>query len=266
MSSQVIYRMHGFNKSEAEANCKRTVILKNNSEYRLNNHHIIESVFIDAEFKQMRFTLHPGFEAVNHMKEIEDELEKICFNIIAYSEVQTNQPYCIIEMVTNAEGTKIDISERFKMTDSLIMHEPVDALDFYKLVVDKNTPIGANKTKYKELFYILHSPHRVIQFMGLYDILEDLICSHDERSKQKRVHDFFGKNYERYPYIQFYKYNANSRKSEDMFTHLRNNIAHSKDAGIEEFLKTSNTISNKEITQLLQVINDIISGEVEIHP
>ena len=264
MSSQVIYTMHGFNRLLRESDCKRKVTLINNFEYHFENHGIIESVFIDEQFKQMKFTLLPGLEAMDYMKEIEDELEKICFNIIAYSEVPTSQPFCCIEMITNAEGTQIDIRENLKLTDSIEICTEVDASDFYKLVMDKNTPLSNNKAKYKELFYILHSPHRVIQFIALYDTLENMICSHGERLKQKRVHDFFGKYKERYSYIRFHKCNDNPKKSEDTFTHLRNNIAHSKDAGIEEFIKTSNAISNNEIVQILQVINDIISGEVKV--
>ena len=159
-------------------------------EYHFENHGIIESVFIDEQFKQMKFTLLPGLEAVDYMKEIEYELEKICFNIIAYSGVSTSQPVCCIEMVTNVEGTQIDIRENIKLIDSLKICTEVDTSDFYKLVMDKNTPLSNNKVKYKELFYMLHSPHRVIQFIALYDTLENMICSPGERMKQKSIRHF----------------------------------------------------------------------------
>jgi hypothetical protein len=83
-------------------------------------------------------------------------------------------------------------------------------------------------------------------------------------NKQKQVHDFFGKNKSKYPYIQFFPCNNDPSKNEDTFTHLRNNIAHSKSAGIHKFYETSQSITHMEIASILQVINDIISGETNV--
>lgn len=265
MGSQVIYAMHGFNVISMKSSCQHIVKLKNNFEYRFQKHNILESVFIDNEFKRITFTLLPGKEAKDYMDQISDELEKICFNIITYTEVPTSQPVCTLEMITDEMGTKIEIRDGIQLRDSIKICVEMETVDFYESIMDRNTPLSNNKAKYKELFYILHNPHKVIQFIALYDVLLNLICSPDERNKQKRVRDFFGKNKQRYPFIQFHKCNDNSEKSEDTFSHLRNNIAHSKAAGIDDFLKTSNAITDIEASNILSVINDIISGEVQVY-
>lgn len=264
MSSQVIYAMHGFNVPKVDSSYQRIVKLKNNFEYHFKNHSFLESFSIDEDFKKIKFTLLPGKEAKDYMNQIGDELEKICFNIIAYSEVPTHQPLCTLELITNEMETEIEIRDSIQLRECIKICDEMEAVDLYESIMDRNTPLSSNKAKYKELFYILHNPHEVIQFIALYDVLMNLICSSNERNKQKRVRDFFGKNRERYPFIQFHKCNDNSEKSEDTFTHLRNNIAHSKEAGINDFLETSNSITNKHVSDILRVINDIISGEVKV--
>lgn len=126
------------------------------------------------------------------------------------------------------------------------------------------TPICEKKAEYKELFYILHNPHRAIQFIALYDILQGKICNDDERMRQETVTNFFGKNKTRYPFVKFVPRSDRPDKNEDTFTHIRNSIAHSKQAGIDEFLRTTEFISDEMISHLLSVISDNISGKVSV--
>ena len=264
MSSQIRYKMQGFNVSQENVSSSRSLRLKNNSPYYYKNHNIFESVFIDSNFSTITFTMLPNLEAKDYLNEISDELEKICFNIIAYSEVSTLQPFCSVEMITNVQGKKIEMKDTFSLRDRLKIHVEIESSSFYESVMNKNTPVSDYKAIYKELFLILHNPHEVIQFIALYDILLNLICSPNKGNKQKQVHDFFGKNKSKYPYIQFFPCNNDPSKNEDTFTHLRNNIAHSKSAGIHKFYETSQSITHMEIASILQVINDIISGETNV--
>ena len=78
MSSQIKYKMHGFNISKRGSSSSSFITLKNNSEYYYENHDILESVFIDDKFSTLTFTLLPGKEAKDYLDEISDELEKIC--------------------------------------------------------------------------------------------------------------------------------------------------------------------------------------------
>lgn len=264
MGSQAIYTMHGFNVSLTDTSCKRKVSLKNNYEYVYKDHEFLETVYIDDDFKRITFKMHSGKEAKHYINKISDELERICFNIIAYSDVETYQPICYLEMITNEDGTNVEINDRISLRDNIRLDINMETSDFYDLIMNKNTPLSDNKAVYKEIFYILHNPHTVIQFIALYDVLLDLICPMNKKNKQKYVSNFFGKNKKRYSFITFYESNENPEKKEDTFTHLRNNIAHSKLAGIEAFSNTANSITNRHIACMLQVINDIVSGEVEV--
>ena len=76
--------------------------------------------------------------------------------------------------------------------------------------------------------------------------------------------NFFGKNRTRYPFAKLVPRNGNPDKNEDTFTHIRNSIAHSNQAGIDEYLNTTEFISDEIISQLLTVISDIISGKVSV--
>ena len=264
MNSKVTYLMEGFNIKEP-GYCRK-MLLKNNKEYIYKNHSFLKSVSIDDEFKHITFTLLPDKNVKEFLNEIGNELERICFNIIAYSDVSTCNPVCFCEKIIDKNGNeeKIELHDQLKIRDSVSITATCDATDFFEEIMSQNTPISEHKAQYKELFFILHNPHRVIQFIALYDVLLGLICSSDERNKQQRVHDFFGKNKERYPYIDFKNCNNNPNKKEDMFTHLRNIIAHSQNAGIEEFSRVAASITPQYISLILRVINDILSGVVTV--
>lgn len=77
MSSQIRYKMHGFNVSPRRSSSSSFVTLKNNSKYYYENHEILESVFIDDKISTLTFTLLPGKEAKDYLNELSDELEKI---------------------------------------------------------------------------------------------------------------------------------------------------------------------------------------------
>ena len=264
MNSKVTYKMHGFNTSSTNSGFKHIVRLNNNSEYNYQNHSFLQSVFIDDEFKRITFTLLPDKNAKDFQDEIEDELEKICFNIITYSDISTSVPFCELETITDEVGETMDIHDKIQFYDCISSCRcAIETSDFYELIMSKNTPLSDNKAKYKELFYVLHNPHKTIQFIALYDILLNLICSPNESNRQKRVRDFFGKNRNKYPFIKFHK-REDSEKTEDTFTYIRNLIAHSQEIGIDAFLKISDSIRDKDISNILSVINDIISGEVQV--
>ncbi len=137
--------------------------------------------------------------------------------------------------------------------------------DLAKTIMEVETPISDKKAEYKELFFILHNPHKAIQFIALYDILQGKICEGRKTMRQRDVTEFFRKNKEecpgKYPFVNFVSRNDRPNEKEDTFTHIRNSIAHSKQAGIDKFLKTTEAISDEIVSQLLKVISDIISNE-----
>ncbi len=144
------------------------------------------------------------------------------------------------------------------MRDECYLFKTISAKTIYDKGLSCRTNFEEYEALYKELFYILHSPHKVIQFMGLYDIMAELICS---PISQKRVHDYFGRNKNKYPFITFEPSRKDTNKKEDSLTYLRNAIAHSRQAGISEYLEISDTISDEHIKCLLIVINDLLCDE-----
>lgn len=264
MGSKVIYRMEGFNKQISHTTCRHSISIDNNIIWKYNNHDFLETVIIAKELNRMEFVLLPQREALDYMGEISDELERICFNLIAYTEIPTVQPVCVIEQVFSANGNQAILHDKINVRDEIMIRYSISAEELGEKIMQIPTPIKEYKTEYKEIFYILHNPHRVIQYMALYDMLQDKICNAETRKRQETVRNFFGKNKKRYPFVSFVERNDDSNKTEDCFSHLRNNIAHSKEAGIEQFMKTAEGISDRDISNLLVVLNDIIAGNVSV--
>lgn len=260
MSGKIVYNMHGFNVISSNENIKRKCNITNNSGYIYPNHKFLSGFYINDTFTEITLEMKEGLEGKDYLGEISNELEKICFNIIAYSDVPTYQPICELKMMTNASGQEIQLHDKLILREELRISTSQEAGDFYNSIMSHNTEINdKTKAKYKELFYILHNPHRVMQYVGLYDILMALVSS-----EQKYVHQFLAKNRDKYEFIEFVPSNKNDKKNEDILTHIRNNIAHSREAGIDNFMKTSEMISEREISFLLRLINDILSGNVEV--
>lgn len=260
----MLYKMYGFNKDYLRGSCKKKIIIDSNIMWKYPNHPFLQEVIIAKELTYMEFILIEGKEAKDYLSEISDELERICFNIIVYTEIPTLQPFCERAQIINADGTVMMLDDRLNIHDELTICNNYCADNLANTIMTIETPISAKKAEYKELFFILHNPHRAIQFIALYDILQGKICDAGERQRQEKVTNFFGKNRLRYPFVTFVPRNDNPDKNEDMFTHLRNNIAHSKQAGIKEFLETTEHISDEVVSYLLAVVSDIISGNVSV--
>lgn len=252
--------MHGFNrKHKAKSNGNNfEYTLLNNFIYNYNNHSFLESVYINEHITEITFYLQPGKSCENYKNEITSELERICFNLIAHSELPILQPYCLFEIAVNEDGSEIQLKDYMNIRDECFIFKTISANSIYEKGLENQTNFEKYGAKYKEMFWILHSPHKVIQFMGLYDIMAELISS---PISQRKVHDYFGMNKSKYPFIKFEPSRKDPNKMEDSLTHLRNVIAHSKQIGVSEFLNVSNNISDTHIKYLLIVINDLLCNE-----
>jgi len=252
--------MYGFNrKHKAELNGNRfEYTLSDNSPYAYHNHLFLERVYINEHITEITFYLQSGKSCENYRNEIRNELERICFNLIAYSELPILQPYCLLKTAVNEGGSEILCNDYISFNDECFMFKNICAKSIYEKGLENQTNFEKYEVKYKELFWMLHSPHKVIQFMGLYDIMAELISN---PISQKRVHDYFGKNKSKYPFITFKQSRKDVNKMEDSLTHLRNAIVHSERLGVSEFLNISNNISDTHIKHLLIVINDLLCNE-----
>jgi len=260
MKSYVKYSMHGFNRKHKvklnENHYEYTI--SDNCPYVYKNHLFLDSVYINEQITEITFYLQSEKSYKNYINEISNELERICFNLIAHSELPILQPYCLFEIGINEDGSEIHLNDKLNLREECFIFKNIPAESIYDSGLGHQTDFEKHGVTYKELFWILHSPHKVIQFMGLYDIMAQLISS---PISQKKIHDYFGKNKSRYPFIRFLPSRSNAEKMEDSLTYLRNAIAHSKQLGVYEFLYTSETISDTYIKYLLIVINDLLCDE-----
>lgn len=262
MPSYVKYSMYGFNhKNNAECDGKQyEYTLSDNKPYIYSNHDFLDKVVIDKNITSITFYLKPGFSCKEYIKEIHIELEQICFNLITHSELPIDRPVCRLELAADELGNEIqlEINERFAFQDELIPFKNMSTQRLYNAAFNHVTNFNKHESIYKKIFFILHSPHKVIQFLGLYDLMATLI---HEPISQEKVHNYFGENRSKYPFIEFKQSRKNPKNKEDSLTYLRNEIAHSEQLDIEEYLKVSEKISHIHIQYLLKVINDIICDE-----
>ena len=147
-------------------------IIDSDIEWNYRNHPFLQTVHISKELRCMEFVLQEGKESKDYLNDIVDELERICFNIIAHTEIPTIQPFCERKQIINSDGTIIMLEDRIKFYDEMTICNEYCADDLAKTIMEIETPISDKKAEYKELFFILHNPHRVIQFIALYDILQ----------------------------------------------------------------------------------------------
>lgn len=255
MYNYIRYSMHGFNIKDPKDGYKYTI--KNNISHQFNGHDFLEKIFIDEHITSITFYLKEGLLCKDYLNAVHIELEKICFNLIAYSELPISQPLCNLESIVDEKGNdiKCELRERMGFRDELICKKQILPANIFNAAFSHPSNFGKCEATYKKIFFILHSPHKVIQFLGLYDIMASLIHT---PICQKKVHDYFGKNREKYPFITFVKSKKNPNTSEDSLTHLRNLIAHSEQCGVNEFVKVSQNISDTHIKYLLQVINNLL--------
>lgn len=257
MGSYVTFSMYGFNREHRASKDGNhfEYTMSENKPYVYKNHPFLDSVYIDDHVTEITFYLQAGKSYKDYMDEIHVELERICFNLISHSELPILQPYCLIKTAINEQGTEMVLSDHMGMRDECYIFKTVSSKRIYESGLEHQTNFAEYEALYKEIFWILHSPYKVIQFMGLYDIMAELI---ETPISQKRVHDYFGKNITRYPFITFLPSEKDGNKKEDSLTYLRNAIAHSRQAGISKFMEISNSVSDDHIKCLLTVINDLL--------
>lgn len=268
MRDYVRYQMQGFNKQLPKCDNKWAMTLTDARPYLYENHPFLYSVSIDEHITSMTFELKEGLSCLEYIEEIGYELERITFNIISrYPNLPIEKPICHVEAAMHHEKniTEGRFQDGINVIDKCSIAKTGSINELYEAALKTNVETKEKAEKYKELFCILQCSDRVIQFLGLYDIMSDLISKlykTQHKGTQDKVHDFFGKNKGRYPKVGFYDSNKDNKKKEDSFTYLRNQIAHSIQAGVGDFLEVSEGISFECIQGMLVVINDLLCENV----
>ena len=275
MNSYVTYDMEGFNMRDGRSKDSWALTLIDNKEHTYESHAFLQSVHFDEHLTRITFTLKDGESWESHKAEISLELERICFNLISrVPNIPVDKPICRLREAMDDAGhtMRMRANEYIMVHDDCfaMCHRPADSV--YDEALNYAVAMDKRKEAYQEIFCILQCSDRVIQFLGLYDMMAKLICEKYPAKKrlQARVMEFFGKNMARYnltgaSFKQSSKGVGGGKKnSEDPFTHLRNNIAHSMQIGVDEYLKQSRGISFECIQALLRVINDLLCEAVTV--
>lgn len=245
----VQYKLSGF----------KGVQLDDNEEYFSVDNEYISQIYISSDLKTLIVGLKDDVIYMEHRYEIETFLDSVCFNMISLTEIEADIPYRSLEIVK--DGTNINLSDRFEIRDSIQIISRVPSKVFYDKIISGKNMLPENHVLYQRIFQILHNPNKVMQFLILYDWLLVLL-SGDKQKEQKYIHNYLGKNKMKYPEVKFLK--SDNGKSEDMFTHLRNQIAHYEQVNdYSGYREIGNKIPPIMIRTLVKVINDVICENMQ---
>ena len=245
----VQYKLHGF----------KGLQLDDNEEYSCVDNEYISKIYISSDLKTLKVELKEGVAYIEHQYEIETFLDSVCFNMISLTEIETEMPYRKLETIK--DGSNIHLSDRLEMRDSMQIIRRVPAENFYDTILNGKNLLPEKHVLYQKIFQILHNPNIVMQFLILYDWLLVLL-SGDKRKEQKYIHIYLGKNRKKYPEVMFEK--SKDGKSVDMFTNLRNQIAHYEQIDdYDGYREIGEKIPPLVIRTLVKVINDVICENMQ---
>lgn len=243
------FSLHGF----------KAIKLRDNTEkFNIDNEYI-SSIYINNDLTEMYVELHKNITYEKSHKEICTFLDGICFNMLSRIEVEADVPYRRLELV--CDGTNMVVHDSMCFRESLIITRNIPASNFYKTIISKENAMCEQHVLYQKIFEMLHNPNPIMRFLGLYDLLLVLVSKEND-IQQKYVHIYLGKNKARYePYLSFIK--NKDGKSEDILTHLRNEIAHWEQTNDFEKYRTVE-IPPSLIRLLLCILNDVICEKSKV--
>lgn len=147
MSSKAVYKMYGFNKVFRQGSCHHLISIDEDIIWKYSNHEFLESYTISKDIKSIEFVLLPGKEAKDYLNDISDELEKVCFNIITYTEIPTVQPICYLEQIFGADGQNVSLGENLNMYDTMTIRDIVSSKEIVDKIMTIQTPIKEKKSR-----------------------------------------------------------------------------------------------------------------------
>ena len=278
MNNYVKYALCGFSAYNGDSK-EWEINLQDNREHIYQDHAFLYSAFIGDHLESIVLRLLPNIRCIDYLEELDREVDKICFNIISHAvELSDVTPFWYLDLYIdeNGQDRTLSLQERIGLCEKTFAIKNFSAKSIYDAAFGNENALESHTPQYKELLYVLQNPNRVVQYIGLYDIMANLIYTSGEnkdkkRPSQKMVVSFFDKNKSEYgnrvqiiagskPVVK--KGGRIEYEDEDTLTQLRSQIAHAKDRGIEKFLEVSKSISFEQIQTLLIVINDLLCGAV----
>lgn len=246
------YRLHGFER----------ITLTDNSEYYPIDTHLFKSIYLSDDLKQMTVELKDGITYEECNTEIEAYLNQICFNMIINSNVDLNSPNRTIEIIQDKENNyaqkEVKIFDYATFREELFIQKDIEANSFYESIVNKPTAMDKHFLLYERIFKTLLNPICVVQFLSLYQFLNELLSKEKPHPAQANVVRYIQNHKDRYPHISF-KPSRKDGKDEDSLTYLRNEISHAEDTNDYNLYTDLGTqITDFQIKQIIIVLNDVI--------
>lgn len=231
--------------------------IQDNKPFVFENHKIFHSIYITDDFSRMILELKDGVDINKSYEAIVSECEKFCYNIISRTDKAIHQP--LFKFLSSTQDFHMRIDETISLREVVCLTKKTKSDSFYKLITE-NEVLIEKSGYYKAIFNILQAPNIITQFIGLYDILIELISyisSPKKEIKQTYVLNYFKKHKEHG--IGIISCERDKKiKEEDAFTKIRNDIAHSRRISPAAYSKIESQINLTTIKKMLVIINDLI--------
>lgn len=244
----VEYDLYGFENLKLKENKRHEMI-----------HPLIRFLYIADDITSMTVTLNENVHYNEHCDEIEKFLDHVCFNLIVNTEVDVYQPVRILKSVHDED--EITFFDQMGMTDNCSITRNYNADSIYKVVIDTETAIDNHNLMYERIFKTLQNPNLIMQYLGLYQFLMELLSKGKEYPCQANVINYFKNHQEQYPYISFKQTRKKRKKyKEDTFTYVRNEIGHCEETNdLAVYKEMGKKVDNRLIKRLVSVLNDVIN-------
>lgn len=231
--------------------------IKDNKPFIFGNHKIFHSIYITDDFTRLILELKEGVDIWKSYNAIVSECEKFCYNIISKTDKAIHQP--LFRFLSATQGFHTEVDESITLREFVCFTKETNSNFFYKLITE-NEVLIEKSGYYRAIFNILQAPNLITQFIGLYDILLELISyisSSKKEVKQSYVVNYLKKHRE-YNIEIISSEREGKLREEDVFTKTRNDIAHSRRISPEAYSKIESKISLRTIKNMLVIINELI--------
>ena len=225
--------------------------LKNISPFFIEDN-CIESFYLDLKLDKLYIKLKKEVNYEVEYDHINEFALSIFKSLLLINNIEITNPRIFLEQ-TGVINVSISASIDF------IKIESNDNGVFYKQLFDYSKSLQVNDDVTLRTFELLKSNDKIIQFLGLYNLIMELISSGNKTSNQKEVTKYFKDNESKYGIRLLTSTRKNSSEDlEDELTQIRNEIAHQE--RIKDYSKIhsiSEKITPRLIKKMIIIINDI---------
>lgn len=216
----------------------------------------IESFYLDVKLDKLYIKLKKEVDFEDVYNHINDFAHRISMSLLLINNIDIGNPRIFLEQtgVINVNiSAKIDFI-KIEINDDGI---------FCNQLFDYSKSLQVNDYAILRTIELLKIDDRIIQFMGLYNLILELVPIGKQKSNQKIVVNFFKNNREKYGIrlLPSTRYDT-SDDVEDELTQIRNEIAHQdRIRDINKIQSISEKITPRLMQKMIMVISDLSKGK-----